>query len=76
MGTVPTPAELSQMLHDLGVAMGQLTTQVANMSTTANTSVHTAARATKLAVALSRNSPHKTYFMETQRRRSWAWPIW
>ena len=51
MGTVPTPAELSQMLHDLGVTMGQLTSQVANLSTTANTSVHTAAQATKLAVA-------------------------
>ena len=51
MGTVPTPAELSQMLHNLGVTMGQLTSQVANLSTTANTSVHTAAQATKLAVA-------------------------
>ena len=39
------------MLHDLGVAMGQLTTQVANLSTATNTSIHTAARATKLAVA-------------------------
>ena len=26
--------------------------------------------------AVSRSSPHKTYFMETQRRRSWAWPVW
>ena len=25
--------------------------------------------------AVSRSSPHKTYFMATQRR-SWAWPIW
>ena len=25
---------------------------------------------------LSRSSPHKTYYMETQRRRSWAWPVW
>ena len=51
MGTIPTAAELAQMLHNLRVAMGQLTTQVANLSTTANTSVHTAAQATKLAVA-------------------------
>ena len=51
MGTVPTAAELTQMLHDLGIAMGQLTAQVANLSTATNTSVHTAARATKLAVA-------------------------
>lgn len=51
MGTVPTPAELAQMLHNLGVAMGQLTTQVTNLSTATNTSVHTTAQATKLAVA-------------------------
>ena len=51
MGTVPTAAELAQMLHDLGVTMGQLTAQVANLSTATNTSVHTAACATKLAVA-------------------------
>ena len=51
MATVPTSAELTQMLHDLGVAMGQLTTQVTNLSTATNTSVHTAAWATKLAVA-------------------------
>ena len=25
---------------------------------------------------MSRSSPHKTYFMETQQRRSWAWPVW
>ena len=43
MGTVPTAAELTQMLHDLGVAMGQLTMQVANLSTAANTSIHTTA---------------------------------
>ena len=51
MGTTPTAAELAQMLHDLGVAMGQLTTQVTNLSAATSTSVHTAARATKLAVA-------------------------
>ena len=51
MGTTPTAAELAQMLHDLGVAMGQLTTQVTNLSAAMNTSIHTAARATKLAVA-------------------------
>ena len=51
MGTVPTAAELAQILHDLGVAMGQLTTQVANLSAATNTSVHTTAWATKLAVA-------------------------
>ena len=27
-------------------------------------------------LAVSRSSPHKTYFMETQQRRSWAWPVW
>ena len=43
MGTVPTAAELAQMLHDLGVAMGQLTTQVANLSSATNTTIHTAA---------------------------------
>ena len=26
--------------------------------------------------SVSRSSPHKTYFMETQQRRSWAWPVW
>ena len=46
-----TTAKLAQMLHDLEVAMGQLTTQVTNLSTATNTSVHTAAQATKLAVA-------------------------
>ena len=51
MGTVPTLAELSQMLHDLGITVGQLTTQVTNLSTAANTSVHTTTQATKLAVA-------------------------
>ena len=51
MGTVPTAAKLAQMLRDLGAAMGQLTMQVTNLSTATNTSVHTAARATKLAVA-------------------------
>ena len=45
------PQQSSQMLHDLGVAMGQHTTQVANLSTTTNISVHTAAQAMKLAVA-------------------------
>ena len=25
---------------------------------------------------MSRSSPHKTYCMETQQRRSWAWPVW
>ena len=50
-GTVPTAAELTQMLHDLGVAMGQLTMQVTNLSTATNTSIHTAARTMKLAVA-------------------------
>ena len=25
---------------------------------------------------MSRSSPHKTYFMETPWRRSWAWPVW
>ena len=43
MGAVPTAAELAQMLHDLGVAMRQLTAQVANLSTATNTSIHTAA---------------------------------
>ena len=27
-------------------------------------------------ISLSRSSPHKTYFKETQQRRSWAWPVW
>ena len=22
------------------------------------------------------SSPHKMYFMETQQRRNWAWPVW
>ena len=51
MGIVPTLAELAQMLHDLGVAMGQLTTQVANLSTVATTIAHTTAQAAKVAVA-------------------------
>ena len=42
MGTTPTAEELAQMLHDLGVAMGQLTTQVTNLSAATSTSVHTA----------------------------------
>ena len=50
MGAVPISAELAQMLHDLEIAVGQLTTQVTNLSTAANTSVHTV-QATKLAVA-------------------------
>ena len=25
---------------------------------------------------MSRSSPHKTYCMATQQRRSWAWPVW
>ena len=25
---------------------------------------------------MSRSSPHKTYFMGMQQRKSWAWPIW
>ena len=32
--------------------------------------------AEETAALLSRSSPHKTYFMEMQRRRSWAWPVW
>ena len=51
MGTVPTSAELAQMLYNLGIAVGQLTTQVTNLSTATNTSIHTATQATKLAVA-------------------------
>ena len=51
MGTVPTAAELAQMLHDLGVAMRQFTTQVENLSTAANTSVHATTQAAKMAVA-------------------------
>ena len=43
MGTTPTTAELAQMLHDLGVAMRQLTAQVTNLSAATSTSIHPAA---------------------------------
>lgn len=37
----PTSAELAQMLLDLGVAMGNLTVQVATLTTAATTSANT-----------------------------------
>src|ERR1700761_5101135 len=47
----PTQADLAQMILDLGIHLGNLTTQVATLMTTANTSSQTSARTAKIAVA-------------------------
>lgn len=47
----PTSAELGQMLLDLGVAMGNLTAQVATLTTAVTTSANTSSRTIKIAVA-------------------------
>src|ERR1700761_4291767 len=47
----PTQADLAQMILDLGIHLGNLTTQVTTLTTTANTSSQTSARTAKIAVA-------------------------
>src|ERR1700761_4742990 len=47
----PTAANLAQMILDLGVHLGNLTTQVATLKTAANTTAQTSARTAKIAVA-------------------------
>ena len=47
----PTQADLAQMVHDLGVLLGNLATQVGTLTSAANTTAQTTARTSKVSVA-------------------------
>jgi len=50
-GPPPTQAELAQLVHDLGIALGNLATQVTSLTNTTTTNAQTSARMSKVAVA-------------------------